>query len=105
MMGSQYPKARRAASQERSLECLQTLRSLRGLGYGRRNIHKIWRRNGLFPATLSVRWHDVLRGCDAAVDFDFLHHPGLATHPHRHHCLAALRADKPGRGLKRQLPT
>jgi hypothetical protein len=24
MMGSQYPKARRAASQERSLECRQT---------------------------------------------------------------------------------
>jgi hypothetical protein len=43
-----------------------------------------------------MRWHDVLRGCDAAVDFDFFQVPGLATHPHRHHCLAALRADKPG---------
>jgi glutathione S-transferase len=73
---------------------------LEGLGYGRRNIHKIWRRNGLFPATLSVRWHDVLRGCGAAVHFDFFLPPGLATHPHRHHCLAALRADKPGADLR-----
>jgi hypothetical protein len=32
MMGSPYPKARRAASQERSLECQQTSRNLMGLG-------------------------------------------------------------------------
>jgi glutathione S-transferase len=45
----------------------------------------------------------VLRGCSAAVDFDFFQQPGLATHPHRHHCLAALRVDKPARTLATHL--
>jgi hypothetical protein len=101
MMGSQYPKAHRAASQERSLECRQSLEKLQGRRVSLRNIQQIWRRNGLFPATPGSRWHDVLRGCSAAVDFDLFQQPGLATHPHRHHCLAALRADKPGADLKR----
>jgi glutathione S-transferase len=51
MMGSQYPKAHRAASQERSLECRQSSEKLEGRRYGLRNIQQIWRRNGLFPAT------------------------------------------------------
>jgi hypothetical protein len=104
MMGSQYPKAHRAASQERSLECLQNFGKLEGRRYSPRNIHKIWRRNGLFPATPGWRRQGVLRGCGAAVDFDFFQLPGLATYPHRHHCLAALRVDKPGADLS-QLPT
>jgi hypothetical protein len=49
-----------------------------------------------------LRWHDVLRGCAAAADFDFFPVPGLATHPHRHHCLAALRVDKPGADLSQR---
>jgi hypothetical protein len=99
MMGSQYPKAQRAASQERSLECLQSLEKLEERRHRLRNFQQIWRRNGLFPATPGSRRQDVLRGCSAAVDFDFFQQPGLATHPHRHHCLAALRADKPGADL------
>jgi glutathione S-transferase len=96
MMGSRYPKARRAAPQERSSEMPPTSVQLEGCREGARNIQQIWRRNGLFPATSDSRWHDVLCGCGAAVDFDFFHYTGLATHPHRHHCLAALRLDKPG---------
>jgi glutathione S-transferase len=38
----------------------------------------------------------LLRGCGAAADFDLFQLSGLATHLHRHHCLAALRVDKPG---------
>jgi hypothetical protein len=76
--------------------------TLEGRRYSRRNIHKIWRGNGLFPATLCMRWHGVLRGCGATVDFDFFQVPGLATHPHRHHCLAALRVDKPGADLSQR---
>jgi hypothetical protein len=41
MMGSQYPKARRAASQERSLECRQTSEKREGASVTPRNIHKI----------------------------------------------------------------
>jgi hypothetical protein len=96
MMGSPHPKAHRAASQERSLECLQNFGEVERRRDGARNIHKIWRQNGLFPVTSGSHWHGVLRGCGAAVDFDFFQVPGLATHPHRHHCLAALRVDKPG---------
>src|ERR1700712_5980179 len=43
--------------------------------------------------------YDLSRGCSAAADLDFSqssNYPGLAAHPHQHHCLAALRADKPG---------
>jgi hypothetical protein len=53
----------------------------------------------LISGNAGSRWHNVLRGCSAAVDFDFFQHPGLATHPHRHHCLAALQVDKPGADL------
>jgi glutathione S-transferase len=35
----------------------------------------------------------VLRGCSAAEVFDLFHLPGLATHRHRHHSLAALPQD------------
>jgi hypothetical protein len=41
-----------------------------------------------------LRWNSVLRGCSAAEVFDLFHIPGLATHRHRHHCLAALRGDE-----------
>jgi hypothetical protein len=53
----------------------------------------------LISGNAGLRRTDVLRGCGAAVDFDFLPYPGLATHLHRHHCLAALRVDKPGADL------
>jgi hypothetical protein len=52
MMGSPHPKARGAASQEGYAHGPELLDALKALRYGRRNIHKIWRRNGLFPATL-----------------------------------------------------
>src|SRR4051794_4111975 len=37
----------------------------------------------------------MLRVCGAAADFDFFYLPALAAKSHRHHCLAALRLDKP----------
>jgi hypothetical protein len=77
MMGSRHPKTHCAASQERSLECLQTLEKLEGCRQSLRNIQQIWRRNGLFPATPGSRGHDVLCGCGAAVDFDFSATRGL----------------------------
>jgi glutathione S-transferase len=77
MMGSLHPKTHRAASQERSLECLQNFGEVERRRDGVRNIHKIWRQNGLFPATPGPRWHGLLRGCGAAVDFDFFQVRGL----------------------------
>jgi hypothetical protein len=41
----------------------------------------------------------VLQGCSAAEVFDFFQLLGLATHRYRHHCLAALPADKPARAI------
>jgi hypothetical protein len=71
MMGSPHPKARRAASQEAWSAGPQSFETGNAGPASRRNIHKIWRRNGLFPATLGLRWHDVLRSCGAADGFDF----------------------------------
>jgi glutathione S-transferase len=49
----------------------------------------------LISGNAGRRWHDVLRGYAATAGFNFFRAPGLATHPHRHHCLAALRVDNP----------
>jgi hypothetical protein len=49
--GSPYPKARDAASQEGYANVLKLWETSKGVRYDWRNIHAIWRRNGLFPAT------------------------------------------------------
>jgi hypothetical protein len=59
----------------------------------------------LISGNAKGRWQDVLRGCGAAVDFNFFQEAGLAMHPHRHHCLAALGADKPDADLNASSPT
>jgi hypothetical protein len=46
--GSPHPKARDAASQEGSANVLKLWETLKGVRYDWRNIHTIWRRNGLF---------------------------------------------------------
>jgi hypothetical protein len=74
---------------------------LKGGAMGRATFIKFGAKTAYFRQG-PAHWHGLLRGCGAAIDFNFFQVPGLATHPHRHHCLAALRVDKPSASDSRE---
>jgi glutathione S-transferase len=52
------------------------------------------KRDSAFTFVSECQRQNISRDCSAVDNFDFFHSRGLASHPHRHHCLAALPGDK-----------